>query len=93
MIDIMIFKQLISLKLPFKLPWINQPKLSWWLEIKTAKPQCIYYFGPFTSPKEARFYQAGYVEDLVQEQAEGITIQLKKCQPQELTICSESELD
>ncbi len=89
----MIFNQLISLKLPLKLPCINQPQLSWWLKIQTAQPSCIYYFGPFASPKEARLHQAGYVEDLVQEQAEGITIQLKKCQPQQLTICHESESD
>ncbi len=89
----MIFNQLTSLKLPLRLRWIQQSQLSWWLEIKTAKPQCIYYFGPFTSAQEARLYQAGYVEDLEQEQAEGITIQLKKCQPQELTIDRESELD
>ncbi len=48
---------------------------------------------PFTSAQEARLHLAGYVEDLVEEQAEGITIELKPCQPTELTICSESELD
>ncbi len=89
----MIFNRLTSLKLPLKLSWIKQPQLAWWLEIQTIKPQCIYYFGPFTNPEEARFHQTGYVEDLLQEQAEGITIQLKKCQPQELTIDREAELD
>ncbi len=89
----MIFQKLTRLRLPLRLPWIKQSQLLWWLEIQTAKPYCIYYFGPFASPKEARLHQAGYVEDLVHEQAEGITIQLKQCQPKELTICSESELD
>ncbi len=74
---------------------IKQYQLLWWLEIKTAKPYCIYWFGPFASPQEARLDQAGYVEDLVEEQAEGITIKLKlqQYQPKALTICSDSELD
>jgi hypothetical protein len=89
----MIFNKLTRLKLRLRLPGIKQSRLPWWLEIQTAKPSCIYYFGPFAHPKEARLYQAGYIEDLVQEQAEGITIRLKQCQPQELTICREEELD
>ena len=60
--------------------------LSWWIEIRTTDPPCIYYFGPFNSPDEANLYQAGYIEDLIQEQARGITVELKKCQPQTLTI-------
>ena len=89
----MIFNKLPYLKEPLKSSWINQSQVLWWLEIKTAQPYCIYYFGPFASPQEARLHQAGYVEELVEEQAEKITIQLKKCQPKELTICSDSELD
>ena len=74
-------------------PSIPKSSLLWWLEIKTAKPYCIYWFGPFVSSLQARLYQSGYVEDLVEEQAEGITIKLKQCQPKQLTICSDSELD
>jgi hypothetical protein len=88
---VMIFNKITCLKSPLKLTLIKQLKLSWWLEIQTAKPSCIYYFGPFTSAKEARTYQAGYIEDLVKEQAEIIAIKLKQCQPKELTICSEEE--
>ena len=73
--------------------WIKLFLLSWWLEITTTNPYCIYWFGPFDSPLEARLYQSGYIEDLVEEQAEGITIKLQQCQPQVLTICSDSELD
>ena len=89
----MIFNKLPYLKEPLKSSWINQSQLLWWLEIKTAKPDCIYYFGPFANPQEARLHQADYVEELVEEQAEGISIKLKQCQPKELTICSDSELD
>ena len=90
----MIFNKLPYLKEPLKSSWINQSQLLWWLEIKTAKPHCIYYFGPFASPQEARLHQADYVEELVEEQAKGISIKLlKQCQPKDLTICSDSELD
>lgn len=74
---------------------IKQYKLFWWLEIKTAKPSCIYWFGPFASPQEAHLYHFGYVEDLVEEQAEGITVklELQQYQPKELTVCRDSALD
>ena len=58
----------------------------WWLEIKTIIPKCIYYFGPFFSEKEAQTSQYGYIEDLIQEKAYGITVEAKKANPQELTI-------
>ena len=90
----MILKKSLRSRLSLRLPWINQYQLLWWLEIKTTKPYCLYYFGPFDSRQEARLHQDGYVEDLVEEQAEGISIKLlKQCQPKELTICSDSELD
>ena len=85
----MVLNKTIRLRLPFKAPWIKQSQLLWWLEIKTAQPLCTYYFGPFVSRQEAMVHQADYVEDLVNEQAKGITIKLKQCQPKELTICSE----
>lgn len=60
--------------------------LPWWVEILTAKPRCIYYFGPFDTAREAESYQTGYFDDLQEEGAEGITIQVKQCQPTDLTI-------
>ncbi|HEY9846641.1 MAG TPA: DUF1816 domain-containing protein, partial [Candidatus Caenarcaniphilales bacterium] len=64
----------------------EQPRLAWWLEVKTTQPRCTYYFGPFTSAKEAEQLQGGYLEDLDKEGAKGITAQAKWCQPAELTI-------
>ena len=89
----MLLKKLTRPRSSLRAPWIKQSQLLWWLEIKTAKPYCLYCFGPFANPQEARLHQAGYVEDLLEEQTEGITIKLKQCQPKELTICSDSELD
>jgi len=65
--------------------FLEQLKLAWWLEIVTDKPHCIYYFGPFAYADEAQKAQSGYIEDLEQEQAQVITVKLKRHQPQELT--------
>ena len=64
----------------------------WWVAIQTKNPQCTYYFGPFESALEARGLQEGYLEDLRQEQAQGITVEIKQCQPEHLTICWEAEV-
>jgi hypothetical protein len=64
-------------------------ELGWWVEIVTAFPCCTYYFGPFASRQEADSAQVGYFEDLKQEGAHGISIQIKQCQPRELTTCGD----
>jgi len=63
-----------------------------WIEIKTESPNCIYYFGPFARSKEAQVELQGYIEDLEQEGAKVTAFQIKKCQPQELTIVAEELL-
>ena len=68
---------------------LRKTQLPWWIEIRTKMPACIYYFGPFNSLREARYSQHGYIEDLVAEKAQGITVEPKKCQPQMLTISKE----
>lgn len=67
------------------LPIEQVARLSWWVEITTKQPRCLYYFGPFDSPEEAQIHQGGYVEDLQEEGAQEITIKIKQCQPQILT--------
>ena len=67
-------------------PMLKQPPLDWWVEINTIVPRCTYYFGPFDNVQEARLYQDGYIEDLLNEGAVGITVKTKKCQPNYLTI-------
>ena len=61
-------------------------KIPWWVEIKTNQPYCIYYFGPFDTVKQARRNRGGYIEDLVEEKAHGITVEIKQCSPDNLTI-------
>ena len=60
--------------------------LPWWVEIKTAQPQCLYYFGPFDSLDEAQSHQSGYVEDLRREGAEEIFFEIKQLNPKVLTM-------
>ena len=60
--------------------------MAWWVEIVTKKPDCKYYFGPFASHREAQLSQLGYIEDLERERPKLIAIDIKQCQPKELTI-------
>ena len=65
--------------------------LAYWAEITTDNPRCIYYFGPFLSKQEALSAQYGYIEDLKGEQAQGIAVLTKRCQPKQLTIFDEGD--
>ena len=66
----------------------KENRLPYWLRISTKVPKCVYYFGPFNSPIEAKASQVGYIEDLMAENAQGIHIELEqRLQPIELTIC------
>jgi Domain of unknown function (DUF1816) len=75
----------VQIKLPFKLPFFKA-STPWWVEVRTDIPCCTYYFGPFNRAREAKLAQAGYIDDLVQEKAFGITVEIKQCQPELLTI-------
>jgi len=66
---------------------VRQFNPPWWIKIHTQVPACTYYFGPFDSRREARQMQSGYVDDLIEENASGITLELQKTNPQMLTIC------
>lgn len=68
---------------------INKQKIPLWVEISTTIPRCTYFFGPFDSVKEAKQEQTGYIDDLVQEKAFGITVEIKQCQPTSLTVFEE----
>ena len=63
--------------------------LAYWVKIDTERPCCTYYFGPFLKVKEAEAAKIGYLEDLKQEGAVGITVSIDHFKPQELTICDE----
>ncbi|WP_017317223.1 DUF1816 domain-containing protein [Mastigocladopsis repens] len=63
--------------------------LAWWVEIVTQYPRCTYYFGPFLSSVDAKAAIKGYVEDLEQEGAQGIIVNVKRCKPNALTIADD----
>ncbi|MCT7972471.1 DUF1816 domain-containing protein [Laspinema olomoucense] len=62
---------------------------AWWVEIATDNPRCTYYFGPFLSKTEAETAKNGYIEDLEQESAQGISFAIKRCKPSDLTVYEE----
>lgn len=64
----------------------HSPEVPYWIEIKTDNPACIYYFGHFDSPWAAKLMHKEYIQDLIDEDAKVVSVQLKQCNPQELTI-------
>jgi Domain of unknown function (DUF1816) len=62
---------------------------AWWVEIVTQNPRCTYYFGPFLSSADAKAALKGYMEDLEQEGAQGIAVNVKRCKPDALTIADD----
>ncbi len=71
------------------LPFINNSNTQYWVIINTSQPKCIYYFGPFDNRQEAKLNQNGYIEDLIEENAWGIFVEIKKCKPKILTVYEE----
>ena len=69
--------------------YLEKMGMAWWVEIVTKKPDCKYYFEPFASHREAQLSQLGYIEDLERERPQLIAIEIKQCQPKELTIFEE----
>jgi hypothetical protein len=60
--------------------------LAWWVEIVTDMPVCTYYFGPFATAQEAEAERPGYIQDLEEEGAKGLQVEVKRCRPTQLTI-------
>lgn len=75
----------------FLTSYLEMKGRAWWVEVITQEPNCIYYFGPFASSYKAQLYSGGYLEDLEQEKAQVIAVDIKRGQPGELTIV-ENEL-
>ena len=61
--------------------------LDWWIEIRTSNPDCLYFFGEFESYVAAAKEQHGFISDLKTEGANIVSLKIKQCQPQQLTIC------
>ncbi|MGY6530162.1 MAG: diguanylate cyclase domain-containing protein [Cyanobacterium sp.] len=61
-------------------------EVKWWIRVDTIKPAMTYYFGPFDSLVEAEENCNGYIEDLIEEKAEGITFDYQYFEPDSLTV-------
>lgn len=70
------------------LEWVKKPnsKMPWWVKITTEVPKCTYFFGPFDSFAEANQLQSGYIEDLKEEKAQGVMVEIQQAEPKQLTI-------
>lgn len=64
----------------------ESPKPPYWIEIKTENPICTYYFGHFDHPLAAKLMQQGYIDDLIDEDAIVVSVKIKQCQLDKLTI-------
>lgn len=71
---------------PQEIPGQNPEPSAWWVRISTTEPEVIYYFGPFDSFEEGKDSQGGYIEDLEQEGAVGISVEILWCSPFNLTV-------
>ncbi len=71
---------------PKVIPEQNPEPSAWWVRISTTQPEVIYYFGPFDNFEEAKDSQGGYIEDLEQEKAVGISVEILWCSPVNLTV-------
>lgn len=71
--------------------FINFSEVNWWIRIDTVKPSMTYYFGPFDNLLEATENYHGYVEDLMEEKAEGIAFDFQFINPPSLTIENDTE--
>lgn len=72
--------------------YLEKMGIAWWIEIITNQPQCIYYFGPFSSSYDAQASSDDYLADLEAEKAQIINVDIKRGQPKQLTIF-EDEFD
>ncbi|GBO56330.1 hypothetical protein APA_4660 [Pseudanabaena sp. lw0831] len=61
-------------------------ELGWWIEILTAQPLCLYYFGAFTSHQEVNQLKSGFIEDLLLESATILWVDIRFCQPSHITL-------
>lgn len=64
----------------------DNENLGWWIEIFTAQPACIYFFGGFESAKTAQEALPGFTEDLLEEGASGLVARIGFHNPCQLTI-------
>jgi hypothetical protein len=76
----------MNLKTERSLEILSKLGLAYWLEVITDYPWCVYYFGPFGTIQEAELSQHGYLQDILEESAQLMSVTIKQICPQNLTI-------
>ena len=69
--------------------YLEKMGLACWIEVMTESPKCIYYFGPFASGGDAESSLEDYLEDLREENAEIVSVEIRRGIPRELTVLEE----
>jgi len=64
----------------------QQRNIGWWIEIFTAHPACIYYFGVFEHPHHAEAALPECINDLLDEGAKGLVSRIDYHSPIDLTV-------
>jgi hypothetical protein len=70
---------------------VKDGDLGWWIEIFTAQPACIYYFGIFEDTKTAAEALSGFTEDLLDKGITGLVARIHFHNPHELTVDLDQE--
>ncbi len=60
-------------------------KLGWWIEVFTALPACIYYFGAFENCELAEAAMPAFINDLINKGARGVIARVDFHRPIDLT--------
>ena len=61
-------------------------EFGWWIGILTDNPSYKYYFGDFKTYWEARRALNAYIQDLEEEGAKILDVEIEKYRPKQLTI-------
>lgn len=64
-------------------------QLAWWLEIFTAEPLGIYYFGSFDNRLQAEWAKPIYIKNLEELGYKVLDSSIKQCQPRDLSLVGE----
>jgi hypothetical protein len=66
---------------------LNGLGLAYWIEIRTDRPVCTYYFGPYSRQSSAAVALDGFLDDLRQEGAEIVASSIdRRREPEQLTV-------
>lgn len=60
--------------------------LCWWIQVSMKEPECVFFYGPFATQREAESQLSGYVKDLLQEGISDMSIDIQQRRFEEISI-------